>query len=87
MCLVVVAVANLCFFKNKILLLMNVCCISFFSFFLLPLGLRAGVGVAPGSMFFVDDPANSGLIRIHVGITHEKAKQIAQTLLDYSRNK
>jgi aspartate/methionine/tyrosine aminotransferase len=45
-------------------------------------GLRLGVGVAPGGMFFVADPPRSGLIRIHVGFTHDKAKQIAQTLLD-----
>jgi aminotransferase len=43
-------------------------------------GLRAGVGVAPGSMFYVDNRANSGYIRIHVGISHEKAKKIAETL-------
>ena len=43
-------------------------------------GLRAGVGVAPGSMFYVDNRANSGYIRIHVGISTEKAKKIAETL-------
>lgn len=44
--------------------------------------LRLGVGVAPGNMFFVSNPANSEYIRIHVGISEEKAKQIAQTLRD-----
>jgi len=44
-------------------------------------GLKAGVGVAPGSMFYVANPANSGYIRIHVGISHEKATKIAETLL------
>jgi aspartate/methionine/tyrosine aminotransferase len=43
-------------------------------------GLRAGVGVAPGSMFYVDNRANSGYIRIHVGIASEKAKKIAETI-------
>merc|ERR1711941_140538 len=42
-------------------------------------GLRAGVGVAPGSMFYVDNRANSGYIRIHVGISTEQAKRIAET--------
>jgi len=44
--------------------------------------LRLGVGVAPGNMFFVSNPTNSGYIRIHVGISEEKAKKIAQTLRD-----
>jgi hypothetical protein len=38
------------------------------------------VGVAPGSMFYVDNRANSGYIRIHVGISNDKAKKIAETL-------
>lgn len=39
-------------------------------------GLKMGVGVAPGSMFFVGD-RDSGYIRIHVGISQEKAEAIA----------
>eukprot|EP01091_Cochliopodium_minus_P002263 TRINITY_DN12129_c1_g1_i1.p1 TRINITY_DN12129_c1_g1~~TRINITY_DN12129_c1_g1_i1.p1 ORF type:complete len:400 (-),score=99.87 TRINITY_DN12129_c1_g1_i1:166-1344(-) len=44
------------------------------------LGLQKGIGVAPGSMFFEGNPLNSGLIRIHLGITEEKAKRIANSL-------
>jgi len=49
-------------------------------------GLRAGVGVAPGSMFYVDNRANSGYIRIHVGISHEKAKKIAGALRSHKQH-
>jgi len=43
-------------------------------------GLKMGVGVAAGSMFFIGAPENTGYIRIHVGVSAEKAKQIADTL-------
>jgi len=42
--------------------------------------LKLGVGVAAGSMFFIGSPENTGYIRIHVGLTHEKAVKIAETL-------
>ena len=45
------------------------------------LGLKRGIGVAPGSMFFQGNPLNSGLIRIHLGISEEKAKKIAELVL------
>jgi len=50
------------------------------------LGLRKGVGLAPGRIFFPGTPENSGYIRIHVGISNEKAKQIAETILSSNSN-
>eukprot|EP01087_Luapelamoeba_hula_P013666 TRINITY_DN390_c0_g1_i1.p1 TRINITY_DN390_c0_g1~~TRINITY_DN390_c0_g1_i1.p1 ORF type:complete len:390 (+),score=64.40 TRINITY_DN390_c0_g1_i1:118-1287(+) len=43
-------------------------------------GLKVGVGVAPGAMFYAGDKANTGYIRIHVGISEQKARAIAQTM-------
>eukprot|EP01117_Protostelium_nocturnum_P017492 TRINITY_DN711_c2_g1_i1.p1 TRINITY_DN711_c2_g1~~TRINITY_DN711_c2_g1_i1.p1 ORF type:complete len:392 (-),score=137.42 TRINITY_DN711_c2_g1_i1:1011-2186(-) len=43
-------------------------------------GLSKGVGVAPGSIFWPNNPQNTGYIRIHCGITEEKAKEIAAAL-------
>ena len=45
------------------------------------LGLEKGVGIAPGSMFFHGNPENSKIVRIHLGISTEKAKKIAENLL------
>jgi len=45
-------------------------------------GLRKGVGVAPGRIFYPGLPENTGYVRIHVGISHEKAKMIAKLLQD-----
>eukprot|EP01118_Nematostelium_gracile_P006942 TRINITY_DN2250_c0_g1_i1.p1 TRINITY_DN2250_c0_g1~~TRINITY_DN2250_c0_g1_i1.p1 ORF type:complete len:393 (+),score=109.65 TRINITY_DN2250_c0_g1_i1:110-1288(+) len=42
--------------------------------------LLNGVGVAPGKMFYPNTPENTGYVRIHVGISTEKAKDIAQVL-------
>jgi len=41
-----------------------------------------GVGVAAGSMFFIGSPENTGYIRIHVGLSADKVKQIAETLYE-----
>lgn len=43
-------------------------------------GLECGVGVAPGKIFYQGLPQNTGYVRIHVGISHEKAQQIAKVL-------
>jgi len=43
-------------------------------------GLRHGVGVAPGKIFYPGLPENTGYVRIHVGISEEKALRIAQVL-------
>jgi len=45
-------------------------------------GLKMGVGVAAGSMFFIGSPENTGYIRIHVGLSADKVKQIAETLYE-----
>ena len=43
----------------------------------------AGVGVAPGVIFFrPGGNPNTGMIRIHCGISHDKAQRIAQKLLE-----
>jgi len=44
------------------------------------LGLRKGVGVAPGKIFFAGMPNQTEYVRIHVGIAREKAIAIANTL-------
>jgi len=44
------------------------------------MGLRHGVGVAPGKIFYPGTPENTGYIRIHCGITAEKAKAIVTVL-------
>lgn len=49
-------------------------------------GLRLGVGVAPGNIFFPGLPENTEYVRIHCGITEEKAKAIVQ-LLHENKNK
>jgi aspartate/methionine/tyrosine aminotransferase len=43
--------------------------------------LDAGVGVAPGSMFYGDAPANTQTVRIHTGSTAENADAIVSRLL------
>jgi len=43
-------------------------------------GLYNGVGVAPGNIFWNGTPDNTTYVRIHVGISAEKAQQIADTL-------
>lgn len=43
--------------------------------------LEKGVGVTPCNIFYPGTPKNTGLIRIHCGISEEKAKLIAQLLL------
>jgi aspartate/methionine/tyrosine aminotransferase len=43
--------------------------------------LSKGVGVTPYNIFLPGTPANSGIIRIHCGISREKAKLIVDTLL------
>jgi len=43
-------------------------------------GLRNGVGVAPGKIFYPSMPENTGFVRIHCGISSEKAKEIASIL-------
>eukprot|EP01089_Gocevia_fonbrunei_P021277 TRINITY_DN81_c0_g1_i1.p1 TRINITY_DN81_c0_g1~~TRINITY_DN81_c0_g1_i1.p1 ORF type:complete len:386 (-),score=67.54 TRINITY_DN81_c0_g1_i1:17-1174(-) len=48
-------------------------------------GLACGVGVAPASMFYGKTPANTGFIRIHVGMTHDKALAIAATLAEHTK--
>jgi aspartate/methionine/tyrosine aminotransferase len=42
--------------------------------------LEAGIGVSPGNIFFAGQPANTGYIRIHCGVTREKALAIAERL-------
>jgi len=44
--------------------------------------LKAGVGVAPGKMFYPSQPVNTGYIRIHVGISRAKAELIVKNLSD-----
>jgi DNA-binding transcriptional MocR family regulator len=39
------------------------------------LGLKKGVGVAPGKIFWPNSPKNTGYVRIHCGISSEKAKK------------
>jgi len=48
-------------------------------------GLKRGVGVAPASMFYGGEPANTRFIRIHLGMSEEKAQSIANTLLEKSK--
>jgi aspartate aminotransferase len=43
-------------------------------------GVKKGVGVAGGSMFFEGNPACSGFIRIHVGLDEERVKKICKSL-------
>lgn len=45
------------------------------------LALKRGVGIAGGSMFFKGRPDNSGLIRIHVGLSEERVANICKVLL------
>jgi hypothetical protein len=45
-------------------------------------GLKKGVGVAPGNIFWPDTPANTGYVRIHCGISAEKADEIVKSLLN-----
>lgn len=45
--------------------------------------LRAGVGICPGNCFFGDvaqPPKNTGWVRIHCGVSREKARAIADVL-------
>ena len=46
--------------------------------------LAKGVGVTPCNIFYPGTPVNSGFIRIHCGISEEKAKNIAERLLSKS---
>lgn len=49
--------------------------------------LKAGVGICPGSMFFgdpKDTPKATGWVRIHCGVTREKAQAIATALGNYA---
>jgi len=43
-------------------------------------GLRFGVGVAPGKIFYPGLPENTKYVRIHVGISSAKAHEIARLL-------
>lgn len=43
--------------------------------------LECGVGVCPGSIFAGDNKKSLGFIRIHCGVTEEKARDIASRLL------
>jgi len=43
-------------------------------------GLQHGVGVAPGRIFYPGLPKNTGYVRIHCGISAEKARFIVETL-------
>jgi len=45
------------------------------------MALRKGVGIAPGTIFFPPNVVNTGYVRIHCGITSEKASLIAKNLL------
>lgn len=49
-------------------------------------GLDLGIGVAPGSMFYGNNPACSGFIRIHYGFSTETAETIAQSILERARS-
>jgi DNA-binding transcriptional MocR family regulator len=42
--------------------------------------LKAGVGVAGGGMFFEGSPANTGFIRIHVGLSEERVDALLQVI-------
>ena len=42
--------------------------------------LGKNVGVCPGSMFFSDFPAHTGYVRIHCGVSKEKAQEIVSSL-------
>lgn len=44
------------------------------------LALAKGVGVCPGSMFFAGSPVHTGYIRIHCGVSAEKAQAILANL-------
>lgn len=43
-------------------------------------GLKKGVGVAAGSMFFQGSPAHTGFVRIHVGLDEERVAKIVAAL-------
>lgn len=43
-------------------------------------GIEAGIGVAPGTIFYGGSSANSGFIRIHCGVSKAKAAAIAEIL-------
>jgi len=43
-------------------------------------GLAHGIGVAPGKIFWPHTPENTGYVRIHCGISEEKAHQIVEAL-------
>lgn len=43
-------------------------------------GIEAGVGVAPGTIFYGNGRTNTGFIRIHCGVSKEKAAKIAEIL-------
>ena len=42
--------------------------------------LEKGVGVCPGSMFFSNFPEKTGFVRIHCGVSNEKANLILSSL-------
>ena len=42
--------------------------------------LKAGVGVAGGGMFFEGAPANTGFIRIHVGLSEERVDALLEVI-------
>lgn len=44
--------------------------------------LSRNVGVCPGSMFFANFPENTGFVRIHCGVSPEKAEKIIANLQD-----
>ncbi|KAF0972301.1 hypothetical protein FDP41_009204 [Naegleria fowleri] len=48
--------------------------------------LKLGVGVSPANIFFPPGNDNTGMVRIHLGISSEKAKRIAKQLLERSGN-
>jgi aspartate/methionine/tyrosine aminotransferase len=42
--------------------------------------LQKGVGICPGNMFFKNYPENTGLVRIHCGVSEAKADDITKRL-------
>ncbi len=42
--------------------------------------VKAGVGVAGGGMFFEGTPANTGFVRIHVGLSEERVDALLQVI-------
>jgi len=45
--------------------------------------LNMGVGICPGSIFWPPGTENTGYVRIHCGVSHEKALQVRDNLLSH----